>query len=238
MSSQKLNPVAAQRLKALRNLHEIEPTLDEIIALHECGKEIQDPPCGRSLSSLAAPARAGSLVVWPFTIGAGEWYADVMWPAVGSTKRGLYGLGFTLAYSRDPAFLMAVNPRRVEKVVKKWIKTLDCTATELADAIDYVAPPEEEDTKKKDLDELEQQRAEIHTNYDEVVGWLCLRCGGTPDFWRWGESKDFALDQINRQAQIDAAGGDGINPHDPIIKGNIRMNQLCKDIIEAHKADG
>src|SRR3990167_588410 len=97
----KLSRIAANGIRELRRDHGVEPTLDEIIWLHELGKRVENPTDGERLDLIGAPFFAGNVRLWRWTVSASVWFYELALPWFGDSDRlCFWAMAFALAHGR------------------------------------------------------------------------------------------------------------------------------------------
>jgi hypothetical protein len=255
----KLSLVAEAGIQELRRDHGIEPTLDEIIWLHELGKAQE--AAGRIDGILEAPAQAGDVFLWPITIMAAQWWRNYALPWFGTSPLfSSYALAFALAHGRgltipdttrrgwaeriirqlfdirETRTLADLIDRRVAaKAIEQWASNSHATQQELEFAVDYVlaASDDEPDTVK------DWRAVPIGVNYDDMVHELATCSGTDPDYWRGRTSQDATIRAYVNLAAIERArrGVSGPAPRDALGEAIKRFRLAMVAIIEAHKGN-
>ena len=198
MQTVSINRVAANGLDELRG-RGVDPTPSDVVWLHELGKRTEAAIGVSSASSVLAPVRAGNVVLWPLSIGAGEWYSEIVYPAFGDTELSLIGLAYALAHSyRVDVLLPLADPSAIRRVLAKWKRGMECTGDELASAINGLLPAAKQKPKHP-----HDEGACGRTDWDAVIGYLVAKVGNTPEFWRWHESRDYVLRLLDIRMHID-----------------------------------
>lgn len=194
-----LNRTAQSHVNELRNDYGIDPTLDEILWLHELGKRVENP-IGEVVRS-GIPVKAGNVYLWPMTIMASAWFNDkaVVWFR-GSDHILRYCLAFALVYGRgkplppprrpwfsrffndakQPMLLSDLVDRdQAYHVVKRWAAGLQCRVAEMDAAIDAVL----DDPGCEDENDDETPPACV--DLEEVAQNLAILTGTDPAYWQW-----------------------------------------------------
>lgn len=219
-----INLVAKAGIRELRELG-IEPTLDEIILLHELGKKVQRNGRKSSREAAGRPVKAGDVYLWPFTIGASMWYMDgpVEWFR-DNERMNIYVLAFALSHARDcSAFVELVDYRATVDAVKAWVKSVSATYAELVDGITMLFDQTSQDTPHDQSD----------PDWGAFIGFLTKHYGGTPDFWRWEEPMNYCVQLCSLAFQQERAAGQAPDPNDP----HVRATWDFRCAINAIKAD-
>lgn len=256
----KLSLVAEAGIQELRRDHGIEPTLDEIIWLHELGKAQE--AAGRIDGILEAPAQAGNTFLWPVTIMASQWWRNyaMQW-FKGYPLWSFYSFCFALAHGRGLAIPAAARHGWAERIVretldiretrtlvdlqdrteateaiKAWLDRLGATKSELEAAFDFVHPVQ--DTPKKQNDDPAIVPPGV--NYDDIVHQLATLSGTDPDYWRKRTSMTATLRAFINVVAIERArrGHNGPSVQDALGAAIQNFRNAMVEIIKAHKAEG
>jgi hypothetical protein len=119
-----LSELAAATLDELRSLG-ITPSDSEIVRLNALGWDVEHKGV-RSMLSRGKPIECGGAWLWPMTIAADEWYAEI-----GSgIDPEEYAIGYAMAHGSDPLLM-----GRTGRDVRKWARSLRCSRRELQTAI-------------------------------------------------------------------------------------------------------
>jgi hypothetical protein len=209
MEQPSLSPTAANAVKELRKDYDIEPTLDEVVWLHEAGKRVEDPTYER-LDRLGIPVRAGNAWLWPMTIMGAIWYNEqaLKWFWY-SDKFLFYCLAFAMAHGRGleiegvGALRSLVDRSTAHLAVKRWSAGLGCTRRELEAAVDECTGPAT----------TEKKRALAKTDMMQFSVDLAVMTGIDPVFWQQCVARDALVNAYARAVAIQAArGGQSIAP--------------------------
>lgn len=129
--------LARQDLDALRR-NGFTPTDEEVIRLNDLALAIE---AGRETTAANAPrtAYAGSVMFCEPTVGAVQWWFETAKDAAWSDKGRLNTYFFMLAHARDVDYLSRLTkPSQVRREVKRWMKGVDATESEMWRALLYV----------------------------------------------------------------------------------------------------
>ena len=256
----KLSPVAKAGIQELRLNYGIEPTLDEIIWLHELGKAQET--AGHSDGTIEAPAKAGKAFLWPMTISAAQWYRNsaLIW-FHSSPLFVFYALAFALAHGRgDPVpdtkergwyerlyrklhgiqetltLSDLIDRSEAAKSIRIWISATGATRKELETAVNYLLPSD--DTDEKDLTNA-PWIPPPGISYDHEINELCILTGTEPDYWRTKSSLDATIRMyITAKANENARQGrEGPSASDALGEAIRSFRKAMVAIIEAHKGE-
>jgi len=250
-----LSRIADAGIQELRRDHGIEPTLDEIIWLHELGK-VQES-AGRIDGILEGPAQAGNAFLWPMTIMAAQWFRNNANKWFGTSPLfTMYALAFALAHGRGQALPDTTKRSWSERIVRRmldlrdqrtladlqdrveaidmisaWVGSTGATKTEIEAAIDFVLPRQELDEKTDD------QPVSPGLNFDSVVHELAVLSGTDPNYWRSQTSKDATIRAYINVISIERArrGQNGPAVRDALGDAIHNFRKAISAIIKAHK---
>lgn len=250
-----LNRTAQAAVRELRVDHGVEPTLDEILWLHELGKVVENPIAGERLDLIGTPAKAGNVYLWPMTIMAAQWFNNraVRW--FGRSRPLLtYVLAFALAHGRgdplpEPAgrgwlerlvrkLFDLRNPLCLDDlvdrdqafvVVRRWAARLGCTRAELESAIDLVLP-------QADAVAAADTAPQPALDTEAVVNDLAVLTGTDPALWRRTEQSR-VFHAFQRACAIERARQhkEGAPLRDPLADAIQDMRRAIVEIIKAHR---
>ena len=235
-----LHALAAEEVKALQ-AKGIEPTLDEIILLNDLARRVDDPEGGTTLPA-GTPARAGDVVLWPFTIQADVFYSRFVQLFTGKDRLEVYLLGFTLANARVAgAFDTLTDYTSAERAVMSWSRSVACTYEELAQAI-YKVTHEDND---KEIEAVREALAEIDAKrfgtdkkpvyWEDMIARLVSTCGGSPEMWGREVSIKYLLKQLRVViAQRDAEADSHKDIFDPLIRAQRELGFAVMQIEADH----
>lgn len=255
MPKPKLSLVAQAGISELRRDHGIEPTLDEIIWLHELGKAQE--AAGRIDGIIDGPAQAGNAFLWPLTVMGAQWYRNYAdrWFAQ-SHLYGFYAYAFALAHGRGLPIPDTAKRGWAEKIVRRvldirekrtladlqdrqecieaitlWAGSTGATRKELEAAVDFVMPKSEEQPKDED------DTIPPGINFDAIVHELAIISGTDPDYWRSRTSKDETIRAFHNVISIERArrGESGPPIRDALTVAINNFRKAICAIINAHK---
>lgn len=224
MSKPTLSRIAANGLRELRDEHGIEATPDEIVRLHELGKQVENPSAGERLDLIGNPVRCGNAWLWPLSVAASIWYSDRarLWFS-GDIRMQELALAFAMAHGRgDP---LPERPRRMgltERLLRRlldlrdaplhladlrtredavaavsdWASRLGATQAELEAAIEEALGGVADETPGPDKPPLD---------WASVVRELALLTNTDPDRWTHRASVEELVRCYSRAVAIDAA---------------------------------
>lgn len=167
-----LSEITRHDLEALRQIG-CSPTDEEIVILNDLARKIEK---GKWTSPANYPrfAVAGNIVLHQPTIAMIEW-----WNNYGSSADIFPQMKFTtymfgLAHGRQPDFLDALTkPRDIRSAVKKWMKTIHATDTEMYRAMLYVSFDDFKDEEKEKKDE-DFVKSVVEADYKMDMLWNML----------------------------------------------------------------
>lgn len=217
---------AAAKIKELREAYGIEPTLDEVICLHELGKLCENPPGDETRYLRGEPELAGNVWLFPFTIGASLWWRDAMQKVGANDPAAGYLLPFALHHARHPDVLNRCQTlKQIRAEVQEFVRGLSCTVAELDYAIDRILPATENTAAESEHKPVD---------WAEVVGVLCRYFKGTtPDYWLWATAMDVAVSLLSKSAKIMEAEGDTFDERDPAFRAVHNLQMACNEIVRA-----
>ena len=220
----------------LREKHGIEPTLDEVVWLHEIGKEMMSPGGSAPAHALGMPVTIGSgsgaLSLWPHTVGASQWWMRAAkWFEEEEDGEQVWVLIYSLVFARNADKLRSCSNRALTMEAVEALKAdAFVTQEEITWALEQLLP-DSEDQPKSDKD-VSNESAEEQSG--KFLSAMCLEFGGTPEDWRWAEDSSFLGDML-RHSQAQKAAAQGIQCTDPARRADSKMLAAKIAIIESHK---
>lgn len=231
-----LSPVAAQAITELREKFGVEPTVDEIVWLHNLGQRVENPGGAPHAGLAGAPVCVGNVALWPLSMGASRWFLEVGEPLFGKQKFGELVLAYAMAHSRQPEVLWRfTSPDAVRSAVKDWQRVVGVRWRELEAAL-YIAQGREPirpppDPKAEPIPAYQTER-----NLRVVIAELCAEHPGTtPDYWRWGTGMTEALECLYAVRSQKRAKGEAPDPNEPSNAAFICLRHAVAAIIQNHK---
>jgi hypothetical protein len=222
MERQTLNVFAASRLAELRSKG-LEPTLDEIIWLHETGKQMSDPP-GLGTVLMDMPIQCGNVTLHRLSIGALCWWTEygAKWFKAGHPLE-CYLLAFVSAHAHAPeVFRACTDYDRTEKHIRAWMDTLTCTSPQLEAAVAQALKPP-------------QDQPPVDNNtpmaWTDLVADLQAAYGETFAAWVWERSIELAVAYSRRLANRE---GRACTSNDPLTLATWNQQQAFNAIVKAH----
>lgn len=219
-----LNPKALSAVEELRG-QGIEPTPDELIALHEAGRSVDEAARGADLLLLDQPIRVGNALFHPLTVGASVWWSECgsVWFDASHPLMTMV-LAFALAHARTPGtFAELSSADRTIKAVRQWMRGLTATRAEIDAGIDLALGRAAPRTEAADTD----------------AGWLPFCSQVAAAFpasfhdWLWTHPAELVVRLLRHHLE---AQGNKLDPrYDPVARAVIHIQQLTNDIAEAHK---
>lgn len=223
MERQTLNVFAASRLAELR-AKGLEPTLDEIIWLHETGRNMSEPP-GLGGVALDMPIPCGNVTLRRLSIGSLCWWTEcgATWFPLGHPLES-YILAFVAAHSRSPeVFQACTDYDTTEKRIRTWMAGLSCTSDQLAQAVALALRP------YQDSPPTVEQAPVIWT---DLVADLQAAYGETFSAWVWEHSQELAVAYSRRLA---AREGRPVTNNDPLTLAAWHQQQAFNAIVKKHR---
>ena len=230
----RLEPLAAQHVKELRERFHIEPTLDDILWLHDLAKRVMRPGGAPHAGLAGAPVRVGNLTLWPMTIGAGEWFATVGLPLCeAKNAMGIYVTAYAMACARQPEVLLPIASwSQLRDCLKQFRRGMGVRAKELVAAVQCVLERDSIEMTGRGDDELEPERDDIGTYRKLIAKLLTCYPGSSPDYWRWGLARSDAIRMVAAWHEQQTRPGQP-QGEDPYFKAFIAARAK---IIEEHRA--
>jgi len=226
MRTATLHPLAQGSLNELR-AQGVEPTVDEIIALHEAGRAITEASGGADRLILDQPVRCGSMELFPMTLGAMVWWTEcaaVWFPAEHPLMT--MAMAYAMAHSRQPAVFARLSSAVVATAeVRRWMSRLDCTRTELDAAVNCIlglAQPADSDRH----DEADASWIGFHARMVDAFGAAFGE-------WLWQRPLELAVRILRRH--LEDQGEKIPARYDPVARSVTALQRLTAEIAEAHK---
>lgn len=258
----RLSRTAQQTIRELRTDYGVEPTLDEILWLHELGKRVENPIAGENLDNQPVPVKAGNVYLWPFTAMSSMWFNEraSKWFEDENYRFQTYALAFALAHGRGDSIpdrkkrgwferllrhvldihetetLRALTDRTdAYRCIKYWASGLNCNIRELEAAIDYLLP------RKDQTDAEQEENLDVSPGIDleQLISELAVKTGTDINMWLTGVSKSCLInaylhaESIERSRSQTGSGPPIASPRIEAIK-NIRIAVV--EILKAHDA--
>lgn len=223
----KLSFPAQQAIAELKQ-RGIAPTIDEIVTLHEYGKQIEQPePHAPALDGW--PVAVGGVVLHPWTIGAWLWWSQCARPCFpDDSDISVLVYAFAMAHGHDLDVLQPlVTFRQIKKAVTQWGRGLDATAQELVSAINLLHRTPSESSTQDGGDGAADDAA-----LDGLVDWLVSEHGQSREYWMWSASLSYALRLCERHKQRQRGKDDAPDPNAPIVVATGRLRRVVSMIIE------
>jgi len=220
-----LHPLAAAAVKELEG-RGYPAAVEDVLWLHRLAKRVDRPFGADRIRAAGLPVRCGNLLLWPFTIGAGQWYSEVGFPLFGESRLGIFVLAFALAHSRQPkVFEPLTTYRAIKAAVHRWKRTIGATLAEVTEAVaELIDVP---------MQEGDQENKGHGVEVEEFVAGLCEVYGQPPTFWRWGEDQSECLNLIALHNKRSRMSGDAPDPEDPATRAFYEFRQGVAAIIKA-----
>lgn len=195
-----LDDNAAARIDALAQ-EGITLTPAEIVELNGLCAGLRSPD--RIALVRGRPIFVGGTSLWPLTLRAYAWLDEGGW------KNGIYAIAWAMAHCYDePSPFLQVDPRRAGKTIRQWMRTLACTPTALAAAVEAVGYEDAEDAPPDTRSDMQKEADSSRpAPLGAIVARLVATCGGTPEMWEAGVSCTYALRQLHTALAQSRADG-------------------------------
>lgn len=204
-----LNRLAADTIAALAK-DGIVCAPDEVLWLNEMAEKLTRPtPCDPD-RFFDYPTLCGNVALWPLSIGAKQWLrAAVEW--FGDNDR-IYILAqaYAMAHGRDMGHLLALNTRIAAAwKILAWSRTLNCSLSELARAIDSMTDRDSVDipTPKEEAESKNGIARRRHKTDWGEIGALLLHYypGHSLEYWLWEVSDDLVAILLEKYGDFTTA---------------------------------
>lgn len=238
----RLSRVAAGKVRELREEHGVEPTLDEIIWLHELGRKVENPVAGEAaLTDL--PIKVGNVYLWPLSVSASIWLHERALPWFEhSPILAMYAMAFAMAHGRGqatgdgPKTLQDLMDRdAATAVIHAWASMITCTRAELEAAMDSVLDAGDGDEAAGDT----EQPIKPGVDWLNIVNELAVRTGTDPEYWKKGTSRQACIKAYLAAVARDMLRG-GHSARLPGVRDAVgdalqRLQDAVVAIVRAHK---
>ena len=226
-----LSWVAQKAIAELRNLA-VEPTLDEVLWLHELGLKVENP-AGRGPGLAAGfPVRCGAVLLWPLTIGAGQWFSDVALPIFGQSTQSFLCLAYAHAHARRPDVLEELTTRKtIWQAVRRWCRAMTLTPRELEICMARLQgkPAQDEPAKLQ-----KKTAAADQAEWEDILAYLAVNVGEAVETWRWQIDRSIVLTIIRQYKRLSEEDGERLDPDDPANVAAWNLHQAKLAIMDAH----
>jgi len=231
----------------------IEPDADDIAAIHELGKRLENPEGLPGLSVLGNPIRAGNCTLWPWSIGAERWYYRRALPWFEDLPEvQLYAIAFSLYYSHKPEVLVdIVDMKEAKKAIQLWASHCGATRNELASAIDKLMPDDIDPPKKEDVfcpecarkmpaEDVDQDEDNLPDDLDETsfmdICEILIKAypGTTLEDWLWSTPKALSLRFLERH--VPQGAQEEVDSAKPLMRATHRFETGLRMIRDKHLA--
>lgn len=222
-----LHPHAAARLRELREQHGVEPTVDEIIALHEASGRIDRADASDSEVLLDLPVRVGTVLLYAPTVQVLFWWSIRGREWFDGHPQELAVTAYLLAHGREEGLTdRLVTYRDTLRIVEAWWNALGATRDEIDAAVDRLFRLQSggqsvETSERVQPDFWEFLAALGETLPPEAV----LRCYQYPLGW---------VARLLRKRDL-LAHGSGHSAFDPVTIAVHQEQQVFRSILTAHK---
>jgi len=245
----RISPVAAAHIRELRERHQVEPTIEEILWLQELGLDVESPCRGERFDLIGTPIRAGNAWLWPMTVMAAVWWDTYgrAWYA-NSGIMYLHALAFALAHGRGrevevpdslwplfrriemlPSLAMLTDRDTTTRAISWWALHCGATRSEVEAAVDACIPaPAMPSSRRKPSPPMDWQ---------SVIHDLCVLSGESADYWTRGTSMLSTARAYARAFSIHCAlSGGGKSDGGGAAADALRaIRAAMAEIIEAHR---
>ena len=229
----------------------VEPDLDDIIALHELGKRLENPKGQASLCVTGNPVRVGNATLWPLSIGAERWLNGkaLDW-FDGDSAVSLYAVAFAYAMSKTPEVLQElVTAKQAIEAVNDWANQCGATQDEISDAIEQLLPEEKPPGKNdkvcpeclqamppegpREDPELLPAEPDEPQYFEMIEKLLKYFPGTTYDYWIWTPPAAVSFRLLNA-AIMNNAEGVTETANSPHMQATHRFETAVRLIAEKH----
>lgn len=244
----KLSLVGEAHIRELRERWHVEPTIEEMLWIHELGLDVECPCHGERFDLIGTPVRAGNAWLWPMTVMAAVWWNDFgsRWFA-GSGILYLYALAFALAHGRGAevvlpgrlwplggtrrieSLALLLNREDASRAVSWWALRCGATRAEVEAAVDACLPPPPTPRVGK------QKPQTKPIDWQEIVHELCIMSGESASYWTTGTSMASTANAYARAYAIQAARGGMSSPSGGPAADALRaIRAAMAEIVAAH----
>lgn len=215
----------------------IEPTLDDIILLHNLAQkteEVIDPGL-----LLFQCRRVGNIQIYPMTIGARVWILSTAMNWF-SSDEDMIKLSVLYAYcnSRQPEKLFKLEtPKEARKEINKWASTINITEDEITQAFTGIIDEDLVGVSvvldlieqiKTNPTSLDLTKALKYTNkgtqeveFNWAIPYISLLMhyypGKKESEWLWDTSEDICFEMIKKACEFEQGKDKQIDPNDPSL---------------------
>ena len=244
MPAKRIHKLAKEAIRRLR-VDGIEPTLDEIVWLHELAnatEQISDPAY-----LLFASKKVGNISIYPMTIGARvwmitqatEWFQD---------DELMFDLAILYAYShsRNASAFKFETRKEAGKAILRWAKTLEITEKEILSAFTNLASEAEDHASeainvlaevlyqikenplslnltgaikflKKNEMAIDSELPKVTWPIPYVAALMHYYPGKSEEEWLWDTSEQLGLELIKKSIAMEKVEDDKADPNDPAL---------------------
>jgi hypothetical protein len=248
--------LAKEAIRRLRD-DKIEPSLDEIVWLHELAEKTEksfDP-----ILFLFSCKKIGRLTIYPMTIGARIWMISTALKWFDGDEL-MTDLSILYAYcnSRTLQAFEFKTPKEARTAIYNWAKNLNVTEEEILDSFKEIAPEENLDAQsllydiigqiKENPLSLDLSKAMIYLNKKNDVtkkdghwisGYIAVLMhyypGKTEEAWLWDTPEEIFMEMLNKISDFEKTDDKKIDPNDPSI---IAYNQFQKAVKQIRSGYG
>lgn len=235
-----MNPVLEKHVRDAEREFGIRFDLTDFDALRECAI-LADAV--RGSSGAGAPIQPcieiGGVMFYRMSIGAADWFAQVVEWFDGQDRMHLLCLAYALAGARTPVeslWPFRDSRDRLVAQLRKFKAHLGCPWDELAKRIgDFL---EQEHRKPMPGDEHGEAPDRVESGFGPLLDLLLSEYGGTPEQWLWHTPRATIMDLIREIPARQRAknGSTKTDPDDPRVIAGHRLVERLRAMAEAKKA--
>ena len=177
----------------------------------DCVIEINDAACKSSVvlaqdNFFEAPSFAGTIPLFPLTIGGKEWLSKYAYPVLPNAEDQHYAVGFAMASKERDLIKEVSRSKDIKREVAKFrAQLLPVTFDAFVNAIKYHLPDDPSGLQCRmcghELPSEAQEEAVESANWSPVLCMLQREYGQSKDYWLWEAS----------EAEINAKVDDFVN---------------------------
>lgn len=225
-SAAKLNSLAAAELSALE-ADGIRATPAEIVELNALGWAVECPSARMEMSR-GYPVEVAGLRLWPLTLYAAGWLERV----AASVPADLYAaaLAYAMAHAYSDGGELDSSGARAVDDMRKWVRSLRCTARELAEAVDQVESQDE----AAELPPEQDAEDSYGISRGDYSAFLSAATMQPPEFWERRCSQAYTFRMLHHVIRQKMAEGGHPVKDDAKIKAEIALGWAAEKIRQRH----